>query len=383
MAIMVAEEETTTIVVTETVIGTEMNQVVRISWASSVWLLLASFVASCSAASKCPLEEGKTPGVVRRVILDLDAGGDDAWALTMLLMNEEKYNICVQAVTCTHGNAQVQDVEVNVLRILEALGRTDVPVYVGAKEPLITPPPDRKDSHYFWGENGFGDVDFGMKPVKRIQTPEHAVHKMKDLFLRYPNQISLLAVGPLTNVALLYKMYPEVKDKIASLYILGGNRHGVGNTAFAAEFNFFTDPEAAHIVLNNSPMTVQVFPWETVVSLMSQFSTRWRFETFMKTSNPAIRVLNKVEWEVYAQEDGWTPCDMYVAAVFLNRSILESVVKYRATVELNGRVTRGMMAILHHVTDSEQHNVAVIDKVDEEEIRQMLLSLDSEINKST
>uniref|UniRef100_A0AAG5D3Q0 Inosine/uridine-preferring nucleoside hydrolase domain-containing protein n=1 Tax=Anopheles atroparvus TaxID=41427 RepID=A0AAG5D3Q0_ANOAO len=358
----------------------EMNQVVGIFWATAVWLLV--ILAGSSSASKCPRAEAETPGGVRRVILDLDAGGDDAWALTMLLMNEEKYNICVQAVTCTHGNAQVPDVAVNVLRILEALGRLDVPVYLGASEPLITPPPERKDSHYFWGHNGFGDVDFGGMPVTSFPQPEHAVLKMNELFQSYPNRITLLAVGPLTNVALLYKMYPEVRDKIASVYILGGNRHGVGNTAFAAEFNFFSDPEAAHIVLNNSPMTVNVFPWETVVSLMSLFSTTWRFETFIKTSNRAIQVLNKVEWEIYAQEDGWTPCDMYVAAVFLNNTILESVVKYRATVELNGRVTRGMMAILHHVTDSEEHNVAVIDKIDGEEVRRMLLSLDVE-KKST
>uniref|UniRef100_A0A182RSH6 IU_nuc_hydro domain-containing protein n=1 Tax=Anopheles funestus TaxID=62324 RepID=A0A182RSH6_ANOFN len=153
---------------------------------------------------------------------------------------------------------------------------------------------------------------------------------MRELFEKYPNEITLLAVGPLTNLALLYKMFPETKDKIGALYILGGNRHGVGNTGLAAEFNFFRDPEAAHIVLNNSPMIVHVFPWETV--LLQTFTTRWRFETFEQTTNPAIEVLNRVEYEVYAKEELWTPCDMYVAAIFLNSSILQSVQSYRAEV---------------------------------------------------
>ncbi|XP_053670842.1 pyrimidine-specific ribonucleoside hydrolase RihA-like [Anopheles nili] len=309
----------------------------------------------------------------KRVILDLDGGGDDAWALVMLLMNEAKYNICVQAVTCANGNAAVSDVAVNVLRILDSLNRTDIPVYLGASEPLITPESSRNISHYFWGMNGFGDVEFDSTPTTSTLPMVHAVEKMNELFQEYPGQITLLAVGPLTNVALLYKMYPQTREKIGAIYILGGNRHGVGNTALAAEFNFFRDPEAAHIVLNSSPMIVHVFPWETVLS--QTFTTRWRFKEFEETTNPAIEVLNRVEHEVYAEEEIWTPCDMYVAAIFLNDSILESIQSYHAVVELNGAVTRGMMAILHHVKDVKQHNVVVIDKIDADEIQRMLVSL--------
>uniref|UniRef100_A0A182M531 Inosine/uridine-preferring nucleoside hydrolase domain-containing protein n=1 Tax=Anopheles culicifacies TaxID=139723 RepID=A0A182M531_9DIPT len=269
-------------------------------------LMLMPTLAGSSQAIKCP-QESVGQAKPRRVILDLDGGGDDAWALLMLLANEQQYNICVQAVTCSHGNARVSDVLVNVLRILNSLDRLDVPVYVGASEPLITPGPTRNASHYFWGNDGFGDVEFGGIPSVDSLQPMHAVHAMKELFEKHPHEITLLAVGPLTNLALLYKMYPETKDKIDALYILGGNRHGVGNTGLAAEFNFFRDPEAAHIVLNNSPMIVHVFPWETVI--LQTFTTRWRFETFAETTNPAIEVLNQVEYEVYAKEDIWTPCD--------------------------------------------------------------------------
>uniref|UniRef100_A0A182JU01 Inosine/uridine-preferring nucleoside hydrolase domain-containing protein n=1 Tax=Anopheles christyi TaxID=43041 RepID=A0A182JU01_9DIPT len=331
--------------------------------------MLMAMQAGSSLAIKCPLEDTVLEGGPRRVMLDLDGGGDDAWALVMLLSNEEQYNICVQAVTCSHGNARVSDVLVNVLRILDSLDRLDVPVYVGASEPLITPAPNRNISHYFWGNNGFGDVEFDRFFAVDSLDSLHAVEAMNELF----EKITLLAVGPLTNVALLYKMYPETKHKIGDLYILGGNRHGVGNTALAAEFNFFRDPEAAHIVLNNSPMIVHVFPWETV--LLQTLTTRWRFETFYQTTNPAVAILNQVEDVVYAQEEIWTPCDMYVAAIFLNSSIPQSVKTYRAEVELTGRVTRGMMAILHHVKDNSKHNVAVIDEIDLQEVQRMLVGL--------
>ncbi|XP_049301714.1 pyrimidine-specific ribonucleoside hydrolase RihA-like [Anopheles funestus] len=335
-------------------------------------LMLMVTLAGSLLAIKCPLESNGLEGP-RRVILDLDGGGDDAWALVMLLANEKRYNICVQAVTCSHGNARVLDVLVNVLRILDSLDRLDIPVYVGASEPLITPGPNRNASHYFWGVDGFGDVEFDWLPTVDSLHPVHAVEAMRELFEKYPNEITLLAVGPLTNLALLYKMFPETKDKIGALYILGGNRHGVGNTGLAAEFNFFRDPEAAHIVLNNSPMIVHVFPWETV--LLQTFTTRWRFETFEQTTNPAIEVLNRVEYEVYAKEELWTPCDMYVAAIFLNSSILQSVQSYRAEVELSGSLTRGMMAILYHVKNVNQHNVAVIDKIDSQQVQHMLVAL--------
>uniref|UniRef100_A0A182NQW3 Inosine/uridine-preferring nucleoside hydrolase domain-containing protein n=1 Tax=Anopheles dirus TaxID=7168 RepID=A0A182NQW3_9DIPT len=340
-----------------------------IGLALRVLMMVAALAAS---NAKCPPKDAAHGGP-RRVILDMDGGGDDAWALVMLLSNEKRHNICVQAVTCTHGNARASDVVVNVLRILESLDRLDVPVYVGATEPFLTPAPNRNVSHYFWGDNGFGDVEFGQSPSTDSLQSVHAVEMMNELFQQYPNRISLLAVGPLTNVALLYKMYPETKDKIGALYILGGNRNGVGNTAGAAEFNFFRDPEAAHIVLNNSPLVVHVFPWETV--LLQTFTTRWRFATFAETTNPAIEVLNRVEYEVYAEEDIWTPCDMYVAAVFLNGTILQTTQSYRAEVELNGSVTRGMMAILHHVKDVSQHNVIVIDRIDAQEVRRMLIAL--------
>lgn len=337
-----------------------------------VVLVVALLARGVPAA--CPLGK-ENPLGLRRVIIDLDAGGDDAWALTMLLMDEQKYNVCVQAITCTHGNTEVDHVAVNVARILEGLGRTDIPVYKGARERLITPAPHRDVSGYFWGVDGFGDVKFEKTPSLKSVKPDHAVVKMNELLQKFPHDITIISVGPLTNLALLFKLYPASKDLIANIYILGGNRNGVGNTDFAAEFNFFTDPEAANIVVNNAPVVLNIFPWETIQSLEEEFTTQWRFATFNSTPNRAIQVLNRVESVIYANASGWTPCDMYAVAVFLNPQLVTDSTHYKAEVELDGKVTRGMLAILYHVKDEDEFNVNIIDEVNEDMLREMVQDL--------
>ncbi|XP_055608733.1 pyrimidine-specific ribonucleoside hydrolase RihA-like [Uranotaenia lowii] len=341
-----------------------------------VGLVLVSLAVGVPAA--CPSSRQTGSSGVRRVIIDLDAGGDDAWALTMLLMDEAKYNVCVQAITCTHGNTDVDNVAKNVARILDGLGRTDIPVYKGAQERLITPAPSREISQYFWGVDGFGDVHFAHTPSLAVIKSGHAVDRLNELFLKYPGEITILCVGPLTNLALLFKLYPDTKHNIAGIYILGGNRNGVGNTDLAAEFNFFGDPEAANIVVNNAPVVMNIFPWETILSLSEEFTTQWRFKEFVSTPNPAIQVLNQVEEVIYANLPGWTPCDMYLAAIFLNPKLIDSSVRYKADVELNGRLTRGMLAIQYHVQDEKLFNVNIIDTVDEDVLREMVINLNRE-----
>ncbi|EAT41911.1 AAEL006485-PB [Aedes aegypti] len=312
---------------------------------------------------------------IRRVIIDQDGGGDDGWALLMMLMNEKKYNVVVEAITCTHGNTDLENSVTNAARILEGLGRRDVPLYRGASERLITPAPRRDVNRYFWGVDGFGDVQFQSKPDLGNVPDEHAVVKMHELIRKYPRQISILCLGPLTNLAMLFKMFPSVKSEIAGIYILGGNRNGVGNTDFAAEFNFFTDPEAANIVMNNAPVILNIVPWETVLDLETIFPMEWRNSVFKEPKNKAIEVLNQVEEVIYANISNWQPCDMYAAAVLLNNCMIADAKRYKADVELAGKVTRGMMAILYHDNDEKDFNVNVIDGIEEDTLRQMVEDL--------
>ncbi|XP_062555101.1 inosine-uridine preferring nucleoside hydrolase-like [Armigeres subalbatus] len=314
----------------------------------------------------------------RRIIVDQDGGGDDAWALLMLLMNENQFNVSVEAITCTYGNTDLENSVRNAARILDSLNRRDVPLFRGTSERLITPAPARDDNGYFWGEDGFGDVVFDGEPDLTDIPDEHAVMKMYQLIRRYPGEITILCLGPLTNLAMLFKMFPHAKKDIAQIYILGGNRYGVGNTAYAAEFNFLTDPEAANIVVNNAPTMLNIVPWETVLDLERIFPIEWRFEVFKQPRNRAVQILNEVESVVYANISSWTPCDMYAAAVLLDSCLINLENRYKADVELSGRITRGMLGILYREDREHQFNVNIIDEIDEDALKQMVVDLNRE-----
>lgn len=91
---------------------------------------------------------------------------------------------------------------------------------------------------------------------------KHAVTAIYDIVTNNPDLITIISVGPLTNLALAYKMYPGISSQIKDIFIMGGNHLGVGNMTKTAEFNFHADPESAHIVLDNSKCMITILPWE-------------------------------------------------------------------------------------------------------------------------
>ncbi|XP_055533857.1 nucleoside hydrolase-like [Wyeomyia smithii] len=318
-------------------------------------------------------------GGIRRVIVDVDVGTDDAWALLLLLKCEKKFNLKVEAITCTHGNTDVRNAARNVLRILTAIGRTDVPVYRGASEPLVTPVPIREE--HFHGLDGFGDLGFDEKPDESLIQPEHAVNILFSRIDASPREISLIFVGPLTNLALCLKMYPEVRKKIRDLYIMGGNRHGVGNTTRAAEFNFWADPEAAHIVFNNVQCPITLLPWETCVSEHQGLDMRWRLDVLGNSSNRAVQMLNQVEAKCYRDWTMWMPCDAFLAAVFVKPNIVRHSENFHVDIELSGKLTRGQV-VLDHLKASRE-NTRIVDKLDSEQFRQLMLyAADHDVEQS-
>lgn len=120
---------------------------------------------------------------------------------------------------------------------------------------------------YFHGLNGMGDIDF-WKPEyptdeNELVRPESAAQIIRDLIMQYPNKVSLIGLGPLTNFALAVKMYPEIKDKCKQMYLMGGNYKSQGNVTSCAEFNFYLDAEAAHICLDSFKCPIYIVPWET------------------------------------------------------------------------------------------------------------------------
>ena len=168
--------------------------------------------------------------MAERIILDCDPGHDDAIALLLALASPE---IELLGVTTVAGNQTLEKTTANAIRILEFSGRTDVSVAAGADRPIVREPYVAK---YVHGETGLDGPD--LPAAQGEQLDEHAV----DFLGRHADGATVVAVGPLTNVALMLARYPEAQPK--RIVLMGGSI-GLGNVTPAAEFNIWADPEAA------------------------------------------------------------------------------------------------------------------------------------------
>src|SRR4051812_3079503 len=171
------------------------------------------------------------------VIIDCDPGHDDAMALLLALASPE---LELTAVTTVAGNQTIEKVTANAIRVLDVAGAETIPVAAGAHRPLVHPAATAADVH---GETGLDGPD--LPPPSRAPEPVHAVELMARLLRERPH--TLAAVGPLTNVALLLALHPELAGRIERLVIMGG-AVGDGNVTPAAEVNIWVDPEAAQRV---------------------------------------------------------------------------------------------------------------------------------------
>jgi len=175
------------------------------------------------------------------VILDVDTGVDDALAILFAVAHPE---LEVLGITCVAGNAALDQVVDNTLRVLDAASAGDIPVAAGATRPLIAPA--RSASHVH-GADGLGGL--ALPPTARQARPEHAVELLRRLVTEHPVPVTLVALAPQTNLALLLRMHPEVAANIERIVVMGGSA-SVGNATAVAEFNVWHDPEAAAIVFD-------------------------------------------------------------------------------------------------------------------------------------
>jgi len=175
----------------------------------------------------------------RKVILDCDPGIDDAFAIAFGC-GHPGLELC--GVTTVAGNVGLDRTTGNALAVLEFLGRADVPVAAGSPAPLLRPFTDAHDVH---GETGLGAAR--LPAPSRRPVPAHAIDFLIERIAGAPGEVTLVATGPLTNIALAVRRYPPLVTEVADFVIMGGSASR-GNVTPAAEFNIWADPEAAAIV---------------------------------------------------------------------------------------------------------------------------------------
>jgi len=195
------------------------------------------------------------------VVVDTDSGlfGDDGAALVMLLRSPEQ--VSVTGVTVVSGNVWAPQGAEYMLHILDLLRRPDVPVYTGAEVPLNNSAAMAREEERRWGKleyiGAFAQEPEAVIPAVGAKLTGHKPHRAAAVqFLiseieRRPGDVSILAIGPMTNIALALRLKPSIETKIKQIVFMGGNIKAAGNSSPWAEFNFWFDPEAARMVLRS------------------------------------------------------------------------------------------------------------------------------------
>jgi pyrimidine-specific ribonucleoside hydrolase len=177
------------------------------------------------------------------IILDCDPGHDDAIALLLALASPE---VKLLGVTTVSGNQTLEKTTANAIRVLDHVGRHDIPVAAGAPQPLLREWHVAAAVH---GDSGLDGPD--LPPPSRAPEPTHAIDWIAATVQASAQSVTLVATGPLTNVALFLARYPELAAKLERVVLMGG-AYGEGNVTPAAEFNIWADPEAAHRVFSSA-----------------------------------------------------------------------------------------------------------------------------------
>lgn len=264
-----------------------------------------------------------------RIIVDADPGIDDALALYYLRASQD---IEIVAIGTVHGNVPVEQATANALRLTERLG-IKAPVAMGAAKPLAQ---DLSTSEAVHGEDGLGGYA-GQAPTS-THTNESAAEQLATMARKAPGELSLLAIGPLTNVALALQIEPRLPQLLDKVVVMGGALNVPGNITSHAEANFWHDPEAADLVLGAGFEDLTIVGLD--VTMESHAPQEWL--EALPQDNYARQILGFYAdfYGSFLGKAGFVPHDPLAAAILLEPD-LATYHEDRFAIELTGRYTRG------------------------------------------
>lgn len=309
---------------------------------------------------------------MRKIIIDTDAGVDDAQAIMMALTHPDTE---ISAITMVMGNVPVTAVSKNVPRILDVFD-ANVPFYVGADRPLVTP---YVDAAYVHGDDGLGNS--GIPYSSRQSEDEHAVYALIRLINESPNEYEIIALGPLTNLALAVRLDPTLPQKVKRLVIMGGTIGARGNTSALAEYNFFADPEAVQVVLDTfgaEPPYPELISWETTLAHTVSFDV---YDEWCSHQTPRSEFFHKIssQFAERIRERGqYALPDPLAMAVMLEPSLVKQQADYFTAMELAGQYARGQLVVdyrgmIDGVTrDGNSANLTVVQQINQDGFKQLI-----------
>jgi purine nucleosidase len=305
------------------------------------------------------------------VVIDCDTGVDDAMALFYGLLSP---GIDVVAIGCVWGNIPVEVATTNTLRIVEMMGRPDIPVANGLGKPLLGPTWDL--AHGVHGVDGQGNTN--LPPPTLKPSGETAAAQIVRLAHERPGELTLVPVGPMTNVATALAMDPTIAKLYKQVVLMGGNFLAPGNISKWGEANIYHDPEAAQMVFEAEWPVVAVGLDVTLKVLLDQPKLD-RLAASGTTAGVHLSKITKFYLDRYESRRGRRECAMHDAlalGIAEDPSLIRLSRKARVDVECRGEHTRGMtVADLRAWAPSEGANTEVVLEVDGERFVERWMNL--------
>jgi len=314
---------------------------------------------------------------MRRVIIDTDTAQDDCVALLVGLLDESAE---LEAITMVAGNIGFEQQVRYAFMTLNVAGRLgEVPVHRGCTRPLMRPWVSAENVH------GDGSGGLSMDFTGCMPHPEHAVDALIRLTAQSPGLIDIVAIGPLTNIAMAVVKDPSFVENVRSLVVMGGSNNARGNITAAAEFNLYVDPEAARIVFE-AGFQITVVPWAPLTLNDAVFG-RERLSEIAAIPTPLAHFFNRVcaatlDFDESVGIPGTTHPDSLSVAILLHPELVLAQDNYNVAIETASELTRGYSAMSWGV-HGLRPNATVIERIDGDRFYHLIRDLLSRTTEPT
>ncbi len=298
----------------------------------------------------------------RPIIIDTDPGIDDAVAIAAAVFCE---SLDVKLISTVSGNVSINHTTKNAQKLMEFFGK-DIPVAQGASKPLIK---QLEDASHIHGETGMAGYDFP-EPTKELHK-KNSIEAMRDVILSSDEKITIVPIGPLTNIALLLKTYPEVKENIEEIVLMGGSS-GRGNHTPAAEFNIYADPEAAKIVLSQGVKTV-ICPLDVTSIATLDLETINKLRDMNKVGEMFYSLFN--HYRGGSVSKGGLKMHDLTTIAYLDKPELFEKVETFVDVETTPGYTEGFMIVDFKGVYKKEANATFCTEINVEEFRKWMLNI--------
>ena len=323
---------------------------------------------------------------MKKFIIDADTGSDDAVAILLALQDP---SVEILGISVVSGNVPLRQGIKNTISTID-MTEKKVKVYAGADKPISREYEEIYDLENFMkhvkslkpssasgqcvhGIDGMGDI--GTKPSIEVYEQKNAVDFITDAVNENPNEITLVTLGPLTNIALAIQKDSKIKKKIKHCYVMGGTSDGTGNVTAAAEYNIWVDPEAAKICFD-SGMNITMVGWDN----------SYKYAMLKEQEIEDLRSLNSklADFSIDIQKTlidltfstygfhGFDLPDPITMAIALDNSIIEDAEQLHVIIDVRDGITRGQTIVDYFNVEKKTQNIRVVRKSDKDKFMNLL-----------